>query len=53
MPIDANRLAETIVAAKRMLRAQLPTYAETFAEVETHIRWDLRTGSVRAATRRA
>ncbi|HKQ07772.1 MAG TPA: YbiU family protein [Blastocatellia bacterium] len=38
MPIDANRLAETIVATKRMLRAQLPTYAETFAEVEAHIR---------------
>jgi hypothetical protein len=38
MPIDANRLAETIVATKRMLRAQLPTYAETFAEVEEHMR---------------
>jgi Protein of unknown function (DUF1479) len=38
MAIDTNRLAETIVVTKRLLRAQLPAYAEVFAEVEAHIR---------------
>ena len=38
MAIDTNRLAETIVATKRLLCAQLPAYAEVFAEVEEHIR---------------
>jgi len=38
MPIDSERLAETIAATKRLLRAQLPAYAEAFAEVGEHIR---------------
>lgn len=38
MPIDMERLAETIAATKRLLRAQLPAYADVFAEVEEHIR---------------
>src|SRR2546423_2538341 len=38
MAIDTNRLAETIVATKRLLRHHLPAYVEVFAEVEAHIR---------------
>jgi hypothetical protein len=38
MPIVTERLAETIAATKRLLRAQLPAYAEAFAEVSEHIR---------------
>src|SRR5215468_2818003 len=37
-PIDTERLAGTIAATKRLLRAQLPAYAESFAEVREHIR---------------
>jgi hypothetical protein len=37
-PIDTGRLAETIVATKRLLRARLPGYAEAFTEVREHIR---------------
>ncbi len=38
MTIDPQRLTETIVATKRLLRSQLPGYASVFAEVEGHIR---------------
>ena len=34
MSIDTQKLIETIVATKRMLRSQLPSYAKVFAEVE-------------------
>src|SRR5262245_17710373 len=34
MSIDTHKLIETIVATKRMLRSQLPSYAKVFAEVE-------------------
>src|SRR5262245_38919224 len=37
MPIDTERLTETITATKRLLRAELPAYAEAFAEVSEHI----------------
>jgi len=38
MSMDTQRLAETIVATKQMLRSQLPGYSKIFAEVEEHIK---------------
>ncbi len=38
MTIDPQRLTETIVATKRLLRSQLPGYTSVFAEIEEHIR---------------
>ena len=38
MPLAVDQWTETIVAAKRMLRSQLPNRAEVFAEVEAHVR---------------
>src|SRR5690349_16156569 len=49
MPIDTERLAETIVATKRLLRAQLPAYAQAFTEVEGHIRSETEDIQVRSA----
>jgi multidrug efflux pump subunit AcrA (membrane-fusion protein) len=40
MPSDTERLTETITATKRLLRAQLPAYAEAYAEVSEHIRME-------------
>jgi hypothetical protein len=37
MSVNAEQLADTIVATKRRLRDRLPGYAEVFAEVEEHI----------------
>jgi hypothetical protein len=38
MSIDTQKLSETIVATKRMLRSQLPSYAKVFAQVEDYIK---------------
>jgi hypothetical protein len=38
MSIDTRKLIETIVATKRMLRSQLPSYAKVFAEVEDEMK---------------
>ncbi|HJQ26491.1 MAG TPA: YbiU family protein [Blastocatellia bacterium] len=53
MPIDTNRLAETIAATKQMLRAQLPAYTEVFAEVEAHIRSEAEAIQARSARRQS
>ncbi len=43
MNIDSQRLTETIVATKRLLRSQIPGYASVFREVEGHIRREVET----------